>query len=221
MTSSHAAIIHHPRCATFPLHATNPKNYRLSFLDRNARGRSSPPAPAEESIGTKIKKIFAPTPTPAPRKHRKSSTAPKKKEGAEKSPTPKPSPTPEKSPSPASKKRKRPRVPAPRRNPSRALPLHPGKRRLRPSGSGIFAERFSQGRRSENASPSPTPTPEESPTPLQVRVPLPEQGESQPHPSPSPCQRKKEPQPPSRSARSRVTKSIRQRCARLSTRRSS
>ena len=29
--------------------------------------------PAEESFGTKVKKIFAPTPTPAPRKHRKSS----------------------------------------------------------------------------------------------------------------------------------------------------
>ena len=38
---------------------------------------------AEESFGTKIKKIFA-TPTPAPRKHRKSST---------KKPTPSPSPT--------------------------------------------------------------------------------------------------------------------------------
>src|SRR4029434_5297858 len=40
-------------------------------------------ANAEESLGTKIKKIFA-TPTPPPRKHRKSST---------KKPTPSPSPT--------------------------------------------------------------------------------------------------------------------------------
>jgi peptidoglycan DL-endopeptidase CwlO len=39
---------------------------------------------AEESLGTKIKKIFAPTPTPAPRKHRKRSA---------KKPTPSPSPT--------------------------------------------------------------------------------------------------------------------------------
>jgi cell wall-associated NlpC family hydrolase len=41
------------------------------------------PGTAEESLGTKIKKIFA-TPTPPPRKHRKSST---------KKPTPSPSPT--------------------------------------------------------------------------------------------------------------------------------
>ncbi len=58
---------------------------------------------AEESVGTKIKKIFAPTPTPAPtRKHRKRSankttptpsptTSPRQKKI---SPTPSPSPTP-------------------------------------------------------------------------------------------------------------------------------
>ena len=45
-----------------------------------------PAVPAEESLGTKIKKILAPTPTPTP-KHRK--RTPKKA-----SPTPSPSPTP-------------------------------------------------------------------------------------------------------------------------------
>src|ERR1044071_6446109 len=63
-------------------------------------------AHAEESLGKKIKKIFAPTPTPAPRRHRKSSNALKTKEDAEKSPSPKPSATPEKSPSPSSQKKK-------------------------------------------------------------------------------------------------------------------
>src|SRR2546421_163621 len=54
-------------------------------------------ASAEESFGTKLKKIFAPTPTPTPRKH------PKKKSTAEQSSTPKPTATPEKSPSPKKK----------------------------------------------------------------------------------------------------------------------
>jgi peptidoglycan DL-endopeptidase CwlO len=66
-------------------------------------GAFTEPAAAEESLGTKIKKVFA-TPTPAPkRKHRKSSTkkatptpsptaSPRHKKT---SPTPSPSPTPE------------------------------------------------------------------------------------------------------------------------------
>jgi cell wall-associated NlpC family hydrolase len=45
-----------------------------------------PAVPAEESLGTKIKKILAPTPTPTP-KHRKRTTK-------KASPTPSPSPTP-------------------------------------------------------------------------------------------------------------------------------
>jgi peptidoglycan DL-endopeptidase CwlO len=62
------------------------------------------PSTAEESLGTKIKKLFAPTPTPAPRKHKKraakkstptpSPTASPKRKKA--SPTPSPSPTPKK-----------------------------------------------------------------------------------------------------------------------------
>src|SRR2546429_4213726 len=75
----------------------------------------------EESLGRKIKKIFA-TPTPAPRKHRKRST---KKETASPSPTPSPkhrktSPTPSPSPTPETKrkhKRKSP-TPSPEETPS-------------------------------------------------------------------------------------------------------
>src|SRR5436309_10984970 len=59
--------------------------------------------PAEESLGTKIKKVFEPSPTPS-RKHRKKKTTP--------TPSPKQkkaSPTPSPSPSPKSKsKRKKP-----------------------------------------------------------------------------------------------------------------
>jgi cell wall-associated NlpC family hydrolase len=73
-------------------------------------------SPAEESLGTKIKKILA-TPTPAPRKHRKRST---KKE------TPSPSPTfspkhrktsPSPSPTPRKHKKKSP-TPSPGETPS-------------------------------------------------------------------------------------------------------
>jgi peptidoglycan DL-endopeptidase CwlO len=57
---------------------------RVLLLATICFGAIVTPGGAEESLGTKIKKIFAPTPTPAPRKHRKRST---------KIATPSPSPT--------------------------------------------------------------------------------------------------------------------------------
>jgi cell wall-associated NlpC family hydrolase len=91
-------------------------------------------ANAEESLGAKIKKIFA-TPTPAPRKHRKSSTtkapptssptaSPKHKKT---SPTPSPSPTPrkhrKKSPTPIPEETP---SPEPTETPSPSRSPHPG-----------------------------------------------------------------------------------------------
>ncbi len=86
---------------------------------------------AEESLGTKIKKIFAPTPTPAPRQHRKHSAkkatpspSPKHKKT---SPTPSPSPTPrkhkKKSPTPSPEETP---SPGPTETPSPSRSPHPG-----------------------------------------------------------------------------------------------
>jgi peptidoglycan DL-endopeptidase CwlO len=82
-------------------------------------GAIDPATAAEESLGTKIKKIFA-TPTPAPtRKHRKRST---KKATPSPSPTASPkhkkiSPTPSPSPTPRKHKKKSP-TPSPEETPS-------------------------------------------------------------------------------------------------------
>ena len=89
----------------------------------------------EDSLGTKIKKILAPTPTPAPRKHRKRST---KKETPSPSPTaspkrkktsPSPSPTPrkhkKKSPTPSPEETP---SPSPTETPSPSRSPHPQKR---------------------------------------------------------------------------------------------
>jgi len=90
---------------------------------------------AEESLGTKIKKIFAPTPTPAPRKHRKRST---KKATPSPSPTASPrhkkvSPTPSPSSTPRKHKKKSPTPspeetpsPGPTETPSPSRSPHPG-----------------------------------------------------------------------------------------------
>src|SRR5215831_5332882 len=78
-------------------------------------------SPAEESLGTKIKRILAPTPTPS-RKHRKHSTkkptptpsptaSPKRKKA---SPTPSPTPTPRSK----SKRKKASPTPTPTESPS-------------------------------------------------------------------------------------------------------
>jgi cell wall-associated NlpC family hydrolase len=95
-------------------------------------------APAEESLGTKIKKIFEPTPTPAPRRHRKHSA---KKATPTPSPTAMPrhkknSPTPSPSPTPGGKRKHKRNSPTPSpeetasvtptETPSPAPSLHPG-----------------------------------------------------------------------------------------------
>jgi cell wall-associated NlpC family hydrolase len=72
-------------------------------------------APAEESLGTKVKKIFEPTPTPAPRRHRKHSA---KKATPAPSPTATPrhkktSPTPSPSPTPGGKRKHKRNSPTP------------------------------------------------------------------------------------------------------------
>jgi len=132
-------------------------------------------ARTEESLGNKIKKIFAPTPTPTPRKHRKtSSTAPKKKEEAEKSPTPKPTATPEKSPSPSpsKKKKKASASPTPAERPEPSPSASPKKKR--------------------KSSPSPTPSPAESPEPSLSPTATPGADETPSvTPSPSPSGKKK------------------------------
>jgi cell wall-associated NlpC family hydrolase len=95
-------------------------------------------APAEESLGTKIKKIFEATPTPAPRRHRKHSA---KKATPSPSPTATPrhkkiSPTPSPSPTPGGKRKHKRNSPtpspeetasaSPTETPSPSPSLHPG-----------------------------------------------------------------------------------------------
>jgi peptidoglycan DL-endopeptidase CwlO len=118
-------------------------------------------APAAESFGTKMKKIFAPTPTPTPRKHTK------KKSTAEKSPTPKPTAVPEKSPtpkatttpdkSPSLKKKKSSPTPSPESS-ATASPKKKKKSKSSPTPSAAPSE-------SPSASASPSVTPEASETP--------------------------------------------------------
>jgi len=90
---------------------------RVLLLATICFGAIVTPGGAEESLGTKIKKIFEPTPTPAAaRKHRK------KKVTSSPSPTASPrhkktSPTPSPSPTPRKHKRKSP-TPSPEETPS-------------------------------------------------------------------------------------------------------
>jgi peptidoglycan DL-endopeptidase CwlO len=92
---------------------------RILVLATICFGAIATPGVAEESLGTKIKKIFA-TPTPAPmRKHRKRSS---KKATPSPSPTASPkhkkiSPTPSPSPTPRKHKKKSP-TPSPEETPS-------------------------------------------------------------------------------------------------------
>ena len=106
-------------------------------------------APAEQSFGTQLKKIFAPTPTPTPRKH------PKKKSTAEKSPTPKPTPSPEKSPSP---KKKAAESPTPTSSPSASVK----KKKSSASPTPEISPTASSKKKKRKSSPTPTPSPEES-----------------------------------------------------------
>jgi cell wall-associated NlpC family hydrolase len=108
---------------------------RILLLATICFGAIVTPGAAEESLGTKIKKILAPTPTPAPtRKHRKHSTkkasptaSPRRKKT---SPTPSPSPTPKTkskhkkgSPTPTATPEESP-VPSPTETPSPSRSPH-------------------------------------------------------------------------------------------------
>ena len=141
-------------------------------------------APAEESMGTKLKKIFAPTPTPTPRKHTK------KKSTAEKSPTPKPSVTPEKSPSP---KKKTAASPTPSETPSPSSSASAKKKKSSPSPSPESSPTASSKKKKKHkASPTPSPSPGESPAPSASPSAKPEASETpKPTPSVSPSPKKK------------------------------
>lgn len=71
---------------------------------------------AEESLGTKIKKVFEPSPTPT-HKHRKKKATPTPSPAAERKQK-KASPTPSPSPTPKSKRKKPSATPAPEESPS-------------------------------------------------------------------------------------------------------
>jgi cell wall-associated NlpC family hydrolase len=120
-------------------------------------------SPAEQSVGTTLKKLFAPSPTPAPRKHTK------KKSTAEKSPAPKPTPTPEKSPSPTATE-------SPDKSPS------PKKKKT--SASATPSPSPSASTKKKKSSPSPSP--ESSPSPSSSASGKKKKRKSSPTPSPSP-----------------------------------
>jgi cell wall-associated NlpC family hydrolase len=85
------------------------------------------PDAAEESLGTQIKKVFAPTPTPSPRKHRKHSA---KKATPTPSPTASPrhkkiSPTPSPSPTPRTKSKRKRASPTPTATPEESPVSNP------------------------------------------------------------------------------------------------
>lgn len=142
-------------------------------------GRS---APAAQSIGTELKKIFAPTPTPAPRKRTK------KKSTAEKSPTPKPSASPEKSASPS--KKKSAASPTPSETPEES-PSASAKKKKKSSPSPSPEESPSPTKKKKKkGSPTPTPSPEESPSPSASPSASAESSET-PKPSGSPTPKKK------------------------------
>jgi cell wall-associated NlpC family hydrolase len=111
-------------------------------------------APAEQSFGTQLKKIFAPTPTPTPRKHAK------KKSTAAKSPTPKPTASPEKSPS-ANKKKSSPA-------PSPESPTASPKKKKKSKSSATPTPSPNEP---PSASASPSVTPEASETPKPSALP--------------------------------------------------
>jgi peptidoglycan DL-endopeptidase CwlO len=140
-------------------------------------------APAEESFGTKLKKIFVPTPTPTPRKHTK------KKSTAEKSPTPKPTATPEKSPSP---KKKTTASPTPSETPAPSPSSSPRKKKSSPSPSPESSPSVSSKKKKRKPSPTPSASPTESPTPSASPSISPEiSASAKPTPSASPSPKKK------------------------------
>ena len=110
-------------------------------------------APAEQSLGNKLKKIFAPTPTPTPRK--------KKKAAAEKSPTPKSSATPEKSASP---KKKATASPTPSETPEPSASSSAKKKKKSSPTPTPDSSPSPSKKKKHKSSPTPSPSPEESPS---------------------------------------------------------
>lgn len=150
----------------------------LSVVDRTQ---------GEESLGIKVKKMFAPTPTPPPRKHRKSSTVPKKKEDAEKAATP------EKSPSPSSPtKKKASGSPAAAENAELSASASPKKKKKSSPTPATDSSPSASPKKKRKAFPSPSPASAESPTPSLSATATPEASEPpKPTPSPPPSAKKK------------------------------
>ena len=144
------------------------------------------PAPAEESFGNKLKKIFAPSPSPTPRKHTR------KKPAAEKSPSPKPTPTPDKSPSPTPSKKKKTAE-----SPGHSEKNEPGATPSPKKKKGISSPTpepspSASPRKKRKSSPTPTPSPGDSPSPSPSPSATPEASKTpKPTPSPSPSPKKK------------------------------
>jgi cell wall-associated NlpC family hydrolase len=125
---------------------------RLFLIVAILVGTITAPEAAEESLGTKIEKIFEATPTPTPpRKHRKRSTG---KSTPSPSPTASPkkkiSPAPSASSSPATKSKRKKKSPTPSASPSATTTPE------------------------ETATPTPTGTPEATATPSVTAHPAPE-----------------------------------------------
>jgi len=125
---------------------------RLFLIVAILVGTITAPEAAEESLGTKIEKIFEATPTPTPpRKHRKRSTG---KSTPSPSPTASPkkkiSPAPSASSSPATKSKRKKKSPTPSASPSATTTSE------------------------ETATPTPTETPEATATPSVTAHPAPE-----------------------------------------------
>ncbi|HEY2626431.1 MAG TPA: NlpC/P60 family protein [Candidatus Udaeobacter sp.] len=125
---------------------------RLFLIVAILVGTITGPEAAEESLGTKIEKIFQATPTPTPpRKHRKRSTG---KSTPSPSPTASPkkkiSPAPSASSSPAAKSKRKKKSPTPSASPSATTTPE------------------------EIATPAPTETPESTATPSATAHPRPE-----------------------------------------------
>jgi cell wall-associated NlpC family hydrolase len=155
--------------------------------------RFAPSAPAAQSLGTELKKIFAPTPTPAPRKKKKSTSA------AAKSASPKQkvtaSPTPSETPGPSSsastKKKKASATPTASETPSPSPSASPKKKKSSPSPSPESSPSVGK-KKKRKTSPTPSPSPGETPTESASPSPSPEaSGTPKESPSGSPSPKKK------------------------------
>ena len=127
----------------------------------------------DESLGTKIKKLFEAT--PAPKKKRHNTSAAKKKSGE-----PTPSPTPSRSPKPKAKETPEPSATpkSKKRHPSPSVSPKPS-----PTETPEPSASPKSKKRKKSSSPSPTPTETPSPTPGETPT-------ASPSPSPSPEKKK-------------------------------